>query len=51
MLQRRQTVLESIDASSGAFAIGMKNGFAVSRPIIDALVAGWDVYQKNTPAL
>ena len=46
-----QTVLESLDASSGAFAIGMKNGFAVSRPIIDALVAGWNVYQKNTPAL
>lgn len=33
-----QTVVESLDASSGAFSIGMINGFAVSKTIIDALL-------------
>lgn len=40
-----QTVLESLDASSGAFAIGMKNGFTVARVVIDELVTNWDRYR------
>lgn len=40
-----QTVLESLDASSGAFAIGMKNGFAVASVVIDELIANWDRYR------
>ncbi|MFA6821585.1 MAG: purine nucleoside permease, partial [Sphaerochaetaceae bacterium] len=46
-----QTVLESLDASSGAFAIGMKNGFIVSKMIIDTLVNNWDLYKEVTPSL
>ena len=30
-----QTVRESLDASSGAFSIGMQNGFSVSKVVID----------------
>ncbi len=45
-----QSVLQSLDASSGAFSIGMKNGFLVSDAIIKALVNNWDRYQKNIPA-
>lgn len=33
-----QTVLESLDASSGAFSMGMTNGFKVASAIIDNLV-------------
>lgn len=33
-----QTVVESLNASSGAFSIGMTNGFEVSKVIIDALL-------------
>jgi purine nucleoside permease len=46
-----QTVLESLDASSGAFAIGMKNGFIVSKTIIDTLVDNWDLYKEEIPSL
>ena len=46
-----QTVRESLDASSGAFSIGMKNGFAVTSTVIDALVANWDTYKNQTPPL
>ena len=44
-----QTVLESLDASSGAFSIGMKNGFAVTSRIINTLVEYWDAYGSSTP--
>jgi purine nucleoside permease len=33
-----QTVTESLDASSGAFSIGMSNGFTVASTIIDNLI-------------
>lgn len=46
-----QTVLESLDASSGAFSIGMKNGFAVSSKIINTLVDNWDVYRSTVPSV
>jgi len=46
-----QTVLESLDANSGAFAIGMQNGFAVSKVIIDTLLNNWDLYREVTPSL
>ncbi len=46
-----QTVLESLDASSGAFSIGMKNGFAVSSKIINTLVENWDVYRSTVPSV
>ncbi|MFA7130009.1 MAG: purine nucleoside permease, partial [Sphaerochaeta sp.] len=45
-----QTVRESLDASSGAFSIGMKNGFAVASTVIDALVSNWDTYKNQTPS-
>jgi purine nucleoside permease len=32
------SVLESVDASSGAFSIGMRNGFLVGSAVIDELV-------------
>lgn len=44
-----QTVLESLDASSGAFSIGMKNGFAVTSRIINTLAGNWDAYGPSTP--
>jgi purine nucleoside permease len=43
-----QTVLESLNASSGAFSIGMKNGFLVGSKVIDALIENWDVYGTST---
>lgn len=33
-------------ASSGAFFMGMKNGFAVSRIVVDEILANWDTYSK-----
>lgn len=45
-----QSVRESLDASSGAFSIGMKNGFAVSSVVIDEIVANWDTYKTTIPA-
>ncbi len=46
-----QSVRESLDASSGAFSMGMKNGFAVSRVVIDEIVANWDTYKMSTPSV
>ncbi|MGB4407792.1 MAG: purine nucleoside permease [Sphaerochaeta sp.] len=46
-----QSVRESLDASSGAFSIGMKNGFAVSRVVIDEIVANWDTYKTSIPSV
>lgn len=37
-----QTVTESLDASSGAFSIGMINGFRVASALIDTVVANWE---------
>ena len=45
-----QSVRESLDASSGAFSMGMKNGFAVSSVVVDEIVANWDTYKTRTPA-
>ena len=45
-----QTVRESLDASSGAFSIGMQNGFAVSKVVIDEIVANWDTYKASIPS-
>ena len=45
-----QTVPESLAASSGAFSIGMTNGFKVGSTIIDALVANWAVYKIAVPS-
>jgi purine nucleoside permease len=44
-------VLESLHASSGAFSIGMKNGFAVASKIINTLVENWDAYGSSTPKI
>ncbi len=41
-----QSVTESLDASSGAFSIGMKNGFAVTNTIIDELLSDWENYKN-----
>lgn len=46
-----QTVLESLEASSGAFSIGMKNGFAVASKIINTLIENWDVYRTTVPSV
>lgn len=45
-----QSVRESLDTSSGAFSMGMKNGFAVSSVVVDALIANWDTYKTRTPS-
>ncbi|AEV29219.1 purine nucleoside permease [Sphaerochaeta pleomorpha str. Grapes] len=46
-----QTVLESLSASSGAFSMGMKNGFLVGSKVIDSLVANWDSYGTTIPSV
>ncbi|WP_320128353.1 purine nucleoside permease [uncultured Sphaerochaeta sp.] len=45
-----QTVLESLDASSGAFSMGMTNGFLVGSTVVDELVANWDTYKNTIPS-
>ena len=45
-----QTVRESLGASSGAFSMGMKNGFAVSRVVVDEIIANWDTYKTRIPS-
>ena len=45
-----QTVPESLAASSGAFSMGMTNGFRVGSTIIDALVANWATYRIAPPS-
>jgi purine nucleoside permease len=44
-----QTVLESLDADSGAFSIGMRNGFLVGSVVIDEIVKNWDSYADRSP--
>ena len=46
-----QSVRESLDASSGAFSMGMKNGFAVSKVVVDEIVANWDTYKTSIPSV
>ncbi len=41
-----QSVTESLDASSGAFSIGMENGFAVTNAIIEELLSNWSHYRS-----
>jgi purine nucleoside permease len=41
-----QSVTESLDASSGAFSIGMGNGFAVTNTIIEELLSDWEYYRS-----
>jgi purine nucleoside permease len=41
-----QSVTESLDASSGAFSIGMENGFAVTNSIIEELLSDWEYYKS-----
>ena len=43
------TVLESLAASSGAFSIGMRNGFLVGSAVINELVENWDRYADTIP--
>jgi purine nucleoside permease len=31
--------------------MGMKNGFAVSRVVIDEIVANWDAYKTSIPSV
>jgi purine nucleoside permease len=45
-----QTVTESLGTSSGAFSMGMTNGFIVGSAIVDALVTRWDTYGTTVPA-
>lgn len=44
-----QTVLESLDASSGAFSIGMRNGFLAATVVVDELISNWEVYATTIP--
>lgn len=44
-----QTVLESLNASSGAFSIGMLNGFRVGSAVVDELIGNWEVYADRIP--
>ncbi len=41
-----QTVLESLNGSSGAFSMGMTNGYIVTSTIINELVGNWDKYKS-----
>jgi purine nucleoside permease len=43
------SVLESLDASSGAFSIGMRNGFLVGSTVIDELVNHWNRWADTIP--
>jgi purine nucleoside permease len=43
------SVLESLDASSGAFSNGMENGFRVGSAVIDELVNHWDRWADAIP--
>lgn len=45
-----QSVTESLGTSSGAFSMGMTNGFIVGSAIIDALIAGWHTYGTTVPS-
>jgi purine nucleoside permease len=43
------SVLESLDASSGAFSIGMRNGFLAGSVVIDEIVKNWNLYADTVP--
>ncbi len=43
-----QTVLESLDTSSGGFSIGMTNGFLVGSAIVDQILANWESMEDLT---
>jgi purine nucleoside permease len=44
-----QSVTESLAASSGAFSMGMTNGFIVGSAIIDALITNWKTVSVTIP--
>ena len=44
-----QTTQESLDGSSGAFKIGMENGYAVGSVVVDYIIKNWDVWKMGLP--
>lgn len=44
-----QTVLESLDTSSGGFSMGMTNGFLVGSAIVNQILENWETLSVQVP--
>ena len=44
-----QSVLESLDTSSGGFSMGMTNGFLVGSAIVDRILENWETLSVQPP--
>ena len=47
----QQTILESLEASSGGFAIGMINGHRVGSAVTRHILENWNTWEKGVPVL